>query len=470
MKYRQSLALVAVLVLVCLPGAVRGETTPQAQNWSWDVEPVDASAGYGQSLALDSSGYPHIAAAGGGIRYERRTAGGWLAPELVESGDYGEAALALDGDDYPHISYQDRSFEGNGLKYAYKDAGGWHVEYADAKLRSALMLGFNSSIALGTDGYPRIAYLYDKLAAIQLKFAYKDASGWHTATLSTFGLTGTGPTSLALDADDYAHILTYRGTGYIDLVYVYQDATGWHLEHIADCGQSSQLRLDQDDQPHIVYNNCESTLVYAYKDGTGWHHQLVAPGSAPSLALDGNDEPHIACIGENNKRLELITRNGTTWTKFLADEALVQLLGPSLAIGTDGHAHIAYTYRPDTFDQDLYYARGEPQQGPCTSELAIATFEDRDGDGAQDAGEPLLPWSYSLTVNGDSSTVQSPAGETYRTTLTEGDAWTVVATPDVRWVPTTPDTLSGTAACAAQQALFGVQPSKLIYVPLLIKQ
>lgn len=471
MQYRRSIALVTLLVLICLLGSMSGETSAKVVDWTWDVQLVDASGGHGTSLALGGDGYPHIATGGGGIRYEHKDASGWLSVEMVESGDYGGAALVLGSEDYPHISYQDRSFAGNGLKYAYKDATGWHTEYADTKFSSALELGFRSSIALGADGYPRIAYLYDNISAsaIELKYAYKDATGWHPTTLYSFGIAGSGPTSLAIDSDGDAHIVTYRGTGYLDMVHIYQDAGGWHLEHVADCGQSSHMRLDQNDYPHIVYQNCSSALSYAYKDGDGWHDQAVAPGYGPSLYLDGDDNPYIACIGENLKRLELIVPAGDAWNKYLVDDAGVQTTAASIAIGDDAAVHISYAYYEGTFGRDLYYAYGEPVPGPCSSELAIATFDDQDANGTQDPGEPYISWPYTLTVNAVDQMIQSPSGGWYTTTLTEDDTWTVTTYTDANWMPTTPTSLNGVAACLDQQALFGVWWKEHVYLPLVVK-
>jgi hypothetical protein len=215
------------LTLACLISLTGRETTAETLDWTWTIEEVNPGAGYGTSLALDADGWPHIATAGGGIRYEYKDAVGWHS-EPVEGGDYGSAALVLGDDDTPHISYWSRSFATNGLKYAYKDTSGWHLEEVDSKFNSALSLGFSSSIALGLDGYPRIAYLYDNISAsaITLKYAYKDATGWHPTTLYEFGIAGYGPTSLAIDPGGYAHIVTYRGTGYTDMVHVYQDVSG----------------------------------------------------------------------------------------------------------------------------------------------------------------------------------------------------------------------------------------------------
>lgn len=478
MQHRHSATLVILLSLLCLLGSVSRETSAGTLDWTWDIQLVDADGGHNPSLALDSDGYPHIAVHGGGIRYERKDASGWLPVEMVESGFHNDPALVLDSNDDPHIGYQEMSLgtaTGESLKYAYKDATGWHYEYVD--LRDTLLgdMGLNSAIALGTDGYPRIAYLYDNYdfgSELELRYAYKDATGWHPTALYSFGEAGLGGSqhgsvSLAIDSDNYAHIVAYRGADDTDMIHVYQDAGGWHLEQVADCGKSSHMRLDQNDHPHIVYQNCSSGLSYAYKDGDGWHDEPVAPGSSPSLYLDGNDNPVIACTG--SKRLDLLVPAGDTWVKSLVTETVTQIASTSIAIGDDNTLHIAYATYDGSYNRDLYYAYGELVPGPCSSELTIATFDDQNANGTQDSGELYISWPYTLTINTVSQVVQSPSGGWYTVTLTENDTWTVTTHTDTNWMPTTPTRLNGVAACLDQQTLFGVWWKEHVYLPLVMK-
>ncbi|MBP1703897.1 MAG: hypothetical protein H6Q38_3004, partial [Chloroflexi bacterium] len=61
-------------------------------------------------------------------------------------------SLALDADDYPHISYYDST--NKTLKYAYQDVSGWHIQTVDSKGE----VGEYTSLALDAQGHPNISY------------------------------------------------------------------------------------------------------------------------------------------------------------------------------------------------------------------------------------------------------------------------------------------------------------------------
>ena len=155
----------------------------------------------------------------------------WVIERVDSAGDVGYfTSLALDGGDYPHISYLDNGKDD--LKYAYQDASGWHIETLDTEL------GFSNktSLALDGNGYPHISY-YDSTNQT-LKYVYQDASGWHTSIVDTgLGYYGGG-TSLALDEGGYWHI-SYLDWAKSALKYAYQDASGWHTETVDNEGGSA---------------------------------------------------------------------------------------------------------------------------------------------------------------------------------------------------------------------------------------
>lgn len=93
-------------------------------------------------------------------------------------------SLALDDDGLPHISYVTyRSDSGYSLMYAYFDSTEWITETVDNRSKAR-----RTSLALDGDGYPHISY-HDG-DNDDLRYAYLDASGWHTRTLKSTGDVG----------------------------------------------------------------------------------------------------------------------------------------------------------------------------------------------------------------------------------------------------------------------------------------
>ncbi|MEW6182914.1 MAG: hypothetical protein AB1500_07020 [Bacillota bacterium] len=222
----------------------------------WHFEGVDASVNVGgawNSLVLDSAGNPHISYKRitcwskrtynwtlkrwiykewleHNLAYAYRDGAGWHV-EIVDSGNrmgpydhlidttYVEemekprtgshGSICLDASGLPHISYRG----GAALKYAYKDAGGWHVEKAD----DAATANF-TSIKVGGSGRPQISY-YD-IVNCDLKYATRDASGWLIETVDSIGVVGKY-SALALDAGENPRISYYDETN-ADLKYAWQ--------------------------------------------------------------------------------------------------------------------------------------------------------------------------------------------------------------------------------------------------------
>ena len=274
----------------------------------WHIEIVASQGDVGTytSLALDEEGNPHISYydnSNADLMYAYRNTLGWHIESVESSGIVGQyTSLALDADENPHISYyKDSDYPGDGteynLKYAYKDASGWHKEKVEPTTWPHV--GRYTSLALDVAGNPHISYY--ALNGTTLKYAYKDASGWHIETLDTASVNAG--TSIALDSSGYPHISYDSRLGWTGLAYGYKDASGWHLGRVDRNTTDSfnSLKLDANDLPHIsyfFYNYSQLNQNYAYNDISGWHLETVDSehfvGGYNSLALDAGANPHIS--------------------------------------------------------------------------------------------------------------------------------------------------------------------------------
>ena len=157
---------------------------------------------------------------------------GWESEE-VEPGLVGwYTSLALDGNDYPHISYADHYYLGQwehyALKYASYNGTAWNIQTVDD---SADKVGDYTSLALDATGYPHISY-YDDTNG-NLKYASYNGTAWNLQTVDSTGDVGRA-TSLALDATSYPHISYYDANPNYDLKYVSYNGTAWNIQTVDD--------------------------------------------------------------------------------------------------------------------------------------------------------------------------------------------------------------------------------------------
>jgi len=155
----------------------------------WQIAEVETTESvYGvTSIAIDESENPHIAFYGGGLLHHAWWDGSTWQQEGVDSVDWGNVgeynSIAIDRDGYPHIAYRYYK-DGSYLKYAYKDASGWHRSVADSLPTDSYL----NSMALDGNNNPHISY-YDG-SEYDLKYAYWDGSNWLTETVDAVGKVG----------------------------------------------------------------------------------------------------------------------------------------------------------------------------------------------------------------------------------------------------------------------------------------
>jgi hypothetical protein len=317
---------------------------------------------------LDEFGYPHISyhdRSNDNLKYSYQDGSGWWNTVTVDaSAQVGEyTSIALYGSGYPHISYYD-SLNDN-LKYAYKDWKGWHIETVDTAG------GDHTSIALDNGGLPRISYHgYTILSA--LKYAHKEWNGWHIKTVDA-GRLGTGSsTSIALDKNAYPHIsyCAWDDLGmFPEVRYAYQDGAGWNIEIVGtgplqSAYTSTSIALNRDGYPHISYSGWSvgippfptgsKWVTYAYKDSAGWHFETVENvGSSTSIALDGNDYPHISYYDDTSGDLKYAYKDWAGWHIETVDSEGDVGWYTSIALDRAGNPHISYY---DNTNGDLRYA------------------------------------------------------------------------------------------------------------------
>ena len=278
---------------------------------TWNIQTVDSTGdvGWYTSLALDSSGNPHISyddQTNGNLKYAAWTGSAWNI-QTVDSGEnavYGYVgfytSLALDSSGNPHISYYDEINED--LKYAAWTSSAWNIQTVD----STGDVGWFTSLALDSSGNPHISY--DDLSNGNLKYAAWTGSAWNIQTVDS--AKSNLDTSLALDSSGNPHI-SYLDTTNAYLKYATWTGSTWNIQTIGLGGEYNSLALDSSGNPHISYRNTTiyGSLNYAAWTGSAWNIQTVDSssenvGEFTSIALDSSGNPHISYYDQINGDLK----------------------------------------------------------------------------------------------------------------------------------------------------------------------
>jgi PKD repeat protein/RNA polymerase subunit RPABC4/transcription elongation factor Spt4 len=358
-----TLLLLLFSILLLLNACYAGTT--------WNIQTVDSDyVGWNTSIALTSEGNPCISywdGVGYYLKYAEWTGTAWSIQTVDQSPGY--TSLALDNNDYPHISYAGQVYPG-GMKYAKWTGTAWSIQTVD----STGDVGRYSSLALDNSGYAHISY-YDGTNR-DLKYAKRTSFSWSIQTVDSTGYVGAY-TSLALDNSGYPHI-SYYDQSNVDLKYAKWTGTAWSIQTVdsaGSVGQYSSLALDNSGYPHIsYYDGTNRDLKYAKWTGTAWSIQTVDStgdvGSETSLALDNSGYPHISYSDYTNDDLKYAKWTGTSWAKETVDSEGIVGTDNSLTLDSSGNPHISYL---DDNDVDLKYAILAENLPPVVSAISGPT-------------------------------------------------------------------------------------------------
>lgn len=182
----------------------------------------------------------------------------WTIKTLDKRGETGKFnSLAVDASGYPHIAYSNVS-RGD-LLYAAWDGSHWNFSDVDSRRTHNDYVGIGNSITLDSAGNPHIAY-FDVTKNL-VKYAWLQDGVWKNEVVDELGEHGEADhVSLQLDRKNRAH-LAYYDAGAASLKYALRDEKGWHTEMVdnGDVGKYPSLCLDDEEQPYITY--------YALGDG-----------------------------------------------------------------------------------------------------------------------------------------------------------------------------------------------------------
>lgn len=288
----------------------------------------------------------------------------WRSEGVDERRDVGRfSSLAVGAAGRPVIVY----WPG---KIAAWEGGAWAVD--DTFQAYGYLTGL--SLALGSDGQPRVAYSWawsqEYLEEHGLDFVVRNTAGWQRTTLYSGGAwVDVGPPALALNAADVPQVASGiddevsppGGPPYSPpyaIVHFQPTPAGWTRTVVDEAGVALYprrvgLAVNRAGNAVVAYTApADESLKVAFSGAVGWLIETVdaAGGYDVALALDAAGRPHVSYVTAD-RRLMHAHRSAAGW--LVEQVAPGQFHSPSLAVESAGRAHIS-AYAPA--NQDLFYA------------------------------------------------------------------------------------------------------------------
>ena len=347
--------LFVFVILFLLPSALI------ASNWR--TTPVDAPKQfknfYGRSIAVDSSGNPHIVYGEDHLYHAYHDGTAWQAETVDNSpgvGQYASIAIySAGGTDSIHVSYYDAV--NKNLKYATRGIGSWSIE----AFENNDSMGEYSCIAVDVSGGVHISY-YDATND-DLKYATNTSGVWRHETVDSTGNVGQY-SAIATDSTGKAHISYYDGTNG-KLKYAVGNFGTWSAPENPDpsvnVGKYTSIAMDVADSVHIVYYDAGNRRL-KYANGTSGSWTAVETvdtgpnaGAYASITVDGSRTAHVSYYDSANNNLKYAAKAPFGfWTPGNLDAGGNVGKYTSIAINpVDNRLHVSYY---DETNQYLRYA------------------------------------------------------------------------------------------------------------------
>lgn len=313
---------------------------------------VDKFTSFGVTLALDSNDYPHLSymtdddGTSPELWYAVWNGTGFDTEKISSSMDVkGSPSIAIDSNDIPHVAY----FVTQTLRYVYWDGDEWIISNVETDLGNDV--GY-PSLAFDSNEYPQISYADLYYPSVhEVKFARWDGDEW---IISTVDNVEPVRTSLGIDSANYPHIAYYDYTAEA-LKYAKGGIGAWDVSTVddsADVGRYQSLAVDSNNHIHIsYYDDTNDNLKYACWNGSSWDVSIVDSegnvGIGSSIALNSDDWPYISYVDvtESTLKCAMLNKTAETWDidtieNIAGDPTYTTYT--SIKVGSDGDVHIAY--------------------------------------------------------------------------------------------------------------------------------
>ena len=291
---------------------------------SWSVNSIKSCEGsycWDTHMVIDDNDHLHAAYSTGNnyIIYMNYNGTTWSWSQVSSNGKVGPVGIAVDSNNYPHISYSAYgSYCGNGLMLASFDG----VDWTSQTVKSGSNRGCSSALVIEDDDQINIAY--QNRDTSKLSFVTGDGSSWSSAYSADFGNPASSMypgyySSMAVDNQGQLHIAHYDSKEE-DLRYSTGVPNGQWSNTIIDSGgntgRNPAIAIDAAGDPHIVYHSWAGwDLKYATLNPSSpdWQVSNVETagsiGDSSSIFIDDAGIIHIAYSDDTNNVLRYATKN-----------------------------------------------------------------------------------------------------------------------------------------------------------------
>ena len=236
---------------------------------NWQIQVVDNGVVLHSSLALDANGNPHIGyllkvdQTFRNLKFATHV-GGWTTQVVDQNIRVNCGLITPEGAEWPSLQFTNNNMPT--ITYARCEQYYYHeFRMYNLRLKRAYSSGGSWSISTLDSGYSPLppysnvgcfpSHVYD--TSNQLHVSYQKCSSalkYYGPNGGMTGASGTGSyTAIALDGSGYALISHYGGS---NLKFTYRDASGWHtqdVDTVGDVGKYTSLGIDSEGAPLISY-------------------------------------------------------------------------------------------------------------------------------------------------------------------------------------------------------------------------
>lgn len=298
-----------------------------ATGTSWQWTTVDSNyAGSDTSMARGTDGvYQILYQNWGGMGWATGAATNWTLHAVDIPADVAPSniSMVLDADNRPHVAYMNFANGGDhALRYMFFDGTNWVPGGANGGVIGTGLwvptIGFsNSYLALDAAGTPHAAYSQPADAVNiygEIKYATLTGGPNGTWNAESLGALGADP-SLAIGTDGMPRMAFNGDAG---IVYAYRTGGVWQFETVAanEWGSSIAMALSDADAPVLSFGmGANEDMYIARRESGNW--------TVTKIDGDGTSDPHET-LGRYGTSID-VDEIGTAHVGYLA----IDIYGPT---------------------------------------------------------------------------------------------------------------------------------------------